>query len=392
MSLLLDDSFPAETRRNVGAVTIARLTTNACFRYAPPFLASISDDLQVSLGRLGVALMVTEIAAGIASLGGAYVDRLRRRTAMVIGLAGVSASTAITAGARNVPVFAVGIVLLAITKMVFDMGLAGWVNDHVDYERRGRVVGITETSWALGLLIGVSGMGLVASMSSWRWGYAAGAAAVALMAVVVAARTRGPEHMHAAHEHVRGARMPSSGYLVIASMFFLMASSQAIFVTFGAWLADDFGFSDARISAVVFGLGAFELLASVTSARRSDVWGKERSTIVGAMLIVPSGVLLMFLHDHLTIGLVLLGVYLLGFEFAIVSMIPIATNMIPGSPGKGLGLTYTGGMLARAVMSIVATASYDRWGIEIPAIMGATCAIGLVATMYPRVLLTRRSG
>ena len=88
----------------------------------------------------------------------------------------------------------------------------------------------------------------------------------------------------------------------------------------------------------------------------------------------------------------MLGVYLLGFEFAIVSMIPIATNMIPGSPGKGLGLTYTGGMLARAVMSIAATASYDRWGIEVPAIMGAACALGLVATMSTLLQSTRDLG
>ena len=145
---LLDDTFPAETRRNVGVVTLARLTANACFRFAPPFLASISDDLHVSLGRLGVALMVTEIAGGVASLAGSLVDRISRRTAMVVGLSTLSAGTAIAAASRSVVVFAIGIVVLGIAKMMFDMGLAGWVNDHVDYDRRGRVVGITETSWA----------------------------------------------------------------------------------------------------------------------------------------------------------------------------------------------------------------------------------------------------
>lgn len=385
---LLDESYPAETRRNVGVVTVARLTANACFRFAPPFLASISDDLHVSLGRLGFALMVTEIAGGIASLGGAYVDRLRRRTAMVFGLGAISASTVVAASATSVFVFALGIVILGIAKMMFDMGLAGWVNDHVDYERRGRVVGITETSWALGLLVGVTGMGLVASMSSWRWGYVAGATGVAVMAVVVMVRADDPDEIHASRSRAPVGRMRPSGLLVIASMFFLMASSQSLFVTFGSWLDDDFSFSEARIAAVVFGLGAFELLASITSARRSDAWGKERSTVVGALLIVPSGILLTMFHDHLVVGLVLLGVYLLGFEFAIVSMIPIATNMIPGSPGKGLGLTYTGGMLARASMSFAATAAYDRWGIAVPAAMGAASAVGLMLTMTAYARLT----
>ena len=49
--------------------------------------------------------------------------------------------------------------------------------------------------------------------------------------------------------------------------------------------------------------------------------------------------------------------------------------------------TYTGGMLARASMSFAATAAYDHWGIEAPALMGAASALGLIATMtvYSRI-------
>ena len=39
------------------------------------------------------------------------------------------------------------------------------------------------------------------------------------------------------------------------AMFFLMAASQCMFVTFGSWLDDDFGFTEAGIAAVAFGLG-----------------------------------------------------------------------------------------------------------------------------------------
>ena len=390
---LLDDSYPEETRRNLGPLTAARLTANACFRYASPFLASISDDLDVSLGRLGVAIRITEISVGIASLAGSRVDRLRRRTSMVMGLSGVSIGTVIAASSQNVPMFALGLVILAVFKMMFDMGLAGWVNDRVDYDRRGRVVGITETSWALGLLVGVSGMGLVASTTSWRWGYLTGAAAVGLMALMVAVRTHDPDQKRSPKPEVVSGRMAPGGSLVILTTFFLMAASQSMFVTFGSWLDDEFGFSDAGIAAVAFGLGAFELLASLGSSRRSDVWGKERSTVIGALLIAPSGVLLALVNGHVGIGLVLLGIYMLGFEFAFVSTIPLATNLVPGSPGRGLGLSYTGGMLARAAMSVAATSAYERWGMTAPAAMGAACSIGVIGciTVYQRRSLSRDS-
>ena len=388
MSRLLDDSYPLETRRHIAAVTVARLNSNACFRFAPPFLASISDDFEISLSRLGVALMITELVMAVAPILGAFVDRIPRRVAMSVGLIGVSGASTLAAVSQSVWLFVVGITVLGLAKFVFDIGMTAWVNDHVEYERRGRVIGITETSWALGLLIGVTVMGLVASATSWRWGYIVGALSVAVMVVVITVRLdSGDAPGSVRHQETERHPLPRRGLLIVAAMFFLMAASQCMFVTFGSWLADDFSFSDAGIAGVVFALGAFELVASLTSAHRTDVWGKERSTIAGALLIVPSGFLLLFAQHNVVFGLILLAIFLLGFEFAIVSMLPLAANMIPGSPGRGLGFTLGGGTLGRASMSVVATASYDAFGFGIPAVIGAGCAAGVVlcVTIYSRL-------
>jgi len=375
----LDDTYSEETRRHVSTLTIARLTSNACFRYAPPFLASISDDFHISLSRLGLALMITEIVMGISPILGRVVDRMHRRTAMAGGLLAISGAATIAAASPSVWIFVLGMLLIAVAKFIFDIGLASWVNDHVEYEKRGRVIGFTETSWALGLLIGVTAMGLVAAASSWRWGYAVGAISVAVMALIVMTRLDG--HDVAGSQRSRETvkhKMPLNGYWIFGAMFFLMAASQTLFVTFGSWLEDQFGFTEAGISAVVFGLGAFELLASVTSARRTDTWGKERSAIFGAALIFPAGLLLTVGHNNQVTGLILLGIYLLGFEFSIVSMLPLAANLIPASPGRGLGIVLAGGTLGRASMSLIATAAYDKFGINVPAFIGAICAAGMI--------------
>lgn len=390
LNRILDESYPTETRQHVVALTVARLNANACFRFAPPFLASISDDFDVSLGRLGIALMITEFTMIVAPCLGSIVDRLARRTSMAGGLLGVTAATALAASSPNLVVFTIAIAVLGASKLVFDVGLTAWINDHVDYERRGRVVGITETSWALGLLLGVTIMGLVASATSWRWGYVAGAAGTAIMTLVVASRLRDDEvRSDTSRRDENKAPMPSHGWWVVGSMFFLMAASQCMFVTFGSWLEDEFGFDEARIAAVAFGLGAFELFASITSARRTDVWGKERSTALGAALIVPTGLLFWVGHTNEVSGLVLLALFLLGFEFAIVSLLPLAANAIPESPGRGLGFAIGGGTMGRAVMSFVATATYDAHGIEVPATIGAGCALLVIVCLRVHSVVTR---
>ena len=391
LNRLLDETYPDETRRHVVALTVARLNANACFRFAPPFLASISDDFGVSLGRLGLALMITELTMIVAPVLGSAVDRLHRRSSMAGGLLGVSAGAALAAASPHLIVFVVAITILSMSKLVFDVGLTSWINDHVDYARRGRVVGITETSWALGLLVGVTLMGLVASISTWRWGYVLGACGTASMALVLARRLGDESASPRRFEHRtrRAPSLPKRGWLVVLAMYFLMASSQAMFVTFGAWLEDEFGFGEAAIAAVAFGLGAFELLASITSARRTDEWGKERSAMLGAGLIVPAGVLLWFGHGHTGTGLILLALYLLGFEFAIVSLIPVASNVIPEAPGRGLGFALGGGTLGRATMSLVATSAYDAHGIRVPATIGALCAAATITTLWWHARVSR---
>ena len=153
---VLDDTHSPEVRRVVPTLTLARFAANAVYRYAPPFIATIARGLDVDIADIGVALAIAE-ASGLASpLVGRLVDRIPRRVAMTGGMLGMAAGAVVAGASPGIAWFSVGLLILAITKIVFDVGLIAWTADHVPYERRGRVVGVIETSWALGLLIGVS--------------------------------------------------------------------------------------------------------------------------------------------------------------------------------------------------------------------------------------------
>ena len=119
-------------------------------------------------------------------------------------------------------------------------------------------------------------------------------------------------------------------------------------VTFGSWLEDEFGLTPAGLSAVTFLLGAGELVATLSVARFTDIWGKRRSVAVGAAVMVPASVGLALLHHHLIIGVALLAIGVLGFEFSVVSAISLGTGLVPGSPARGLGLLIGVDTIGRA--------------------------------------------
>lgn len=383
----LDDSYPEVIRRDITTVTAARLTANAAYRFAPPFLATIARGLDVELGEIGVALAITELCGLSSPVLGRLVDRIPRRWSMTGGLLGVAAGAAIAGASSGIVMFTVGLFVLALTKIVFDVGLGAWITDHVAFDRRGRVVGVTETSWALGLLVGVSLMGLITAVASWRWGYAAAAVAVVVMAVVVLVRIDpGPRDPpdHAA-TRAPSTRLPRSGWYAVLALFGLMAASQAVFVTFGPWLEDRFDVGTAGLATVTFGLGALELVASSISAVRTDRWGKERSVIVGATVMVPAGLVLAISDQRIVLGLLMLGVFIAAFEFSIVSAIPIGGDLIPGAPGRGIGTMIACGTVGRAAMAIPATQLYERHGIMPAALLGSGAATSAGLAMLARL-------
>jgi predicted MFS family arabinose efflux permease len=379
----LDDTYPAEVRDHITLLTGARTCANACFRFAPPFLATIAAGQGVSLDRIGVALAVSELSGLLSPLTGRLADPFHRRTSMAAGLVGVGIGASLAAASGHLVVFTIALVVIAQSKVVFDLGLGAWVSERVPFERRGRVIGLTETSWAMGLLVGVTTMGLVTAATSWRVGYVVGAVAVIGMAGVVARSVpddAAAGHGHEQRQHSTGRMLPR-GWVVAAGMFCLMAASQSLFVTFGSWLQDHFGLTDTGVSLVVFGLGFGELFSSLSAARFSDRWGKERAAAVGAGVMIPAALLLALAHGHLWMALPMLIVAIAAFEFAVVSAIPLSTEMVPGAPARGMALTLAMGTLGRALASIPATRLYVRHGMAWPAVMCALLAGGTVIAM-----------
>ncbi|MEZ5273071.1 MAG: MFS transporter [Ilumatobacteraceae bacterium] len=275
----LDATYPEEVRRRITLLTFARTAANGCFRFAPPFLATIASGLGVSLDTIGIAVAISELSGLVSPITGHLAERLHRRTAMAVGLAGVGAGAGLAAASHHVVMFAAALIVIAQSKVMFDLGLGAWISDRVAYERRGRALGLTETSWAMGLLLGVSAMGLVTAASSWRAAYLAGAIAVLAMAAAVSRTVAGDPAE--GHEHARaprpagGLRVPTAGWMLVVAALCLMSSSQMLFVTFGSWLKDHHGFHDAGVAALAFGLGAGELFASLSAARFSDRWGRN---------------------------------------------------------------------------------------------------------------------
>jgi predicted MFS family arabinose efflux permease len=312
---------------------------------------------------------------------------------MRLSLVGVGFGAILAGAAPNLAVFTLALIILGASKVGFDVALSAWIADHVPWNRRSAIVGFTEMSWAFGMLVGVSSLGLVTAATNWRCAFVVSAVGVLSLAWLVSNRL--PVRDDVAHQHddepqtgEHGVLLPGS-WLAIASCFTLMGAIQCIFVTFGPFLEDTFGFSEAGLAAMGFSLGLAELFSSTSSARFTDIWGKQRSVALGAALMVPAALIIATLGDHLAPALVGLVLVIVGFEFAIVSLLPVGTLLVPGRRGRGMGLLLGAGTLGRAAVSVAATRLYDDHGVEPAAVGSALLATATAALILGHARVSR---
>ncbi len=382
---VLDETYDHDVRGNVTLLTVGRFAGNAAYRFPVPFLATIASGLHVSLGTLGVGLAITELVALSAPIVGRMVERTTRRTSMTAGLLGIAVGALLAAAATHLWVFVVALSILSVAKVTYDIALGGWIADRVPFEVRSRVISLTETSWSLGLLVGVSALALVVAVSSWNVAYVVIAAVVLGAAAALHRRLPHEDHPGAvtAHEAQATRDNQSPWRLIIvtaAAVGALAGSAQFMFVTYGSWLEDEFDFTPAKLAAVTFGLGAVELVSSIVSVGRTDRWGKERCVVIGAALMAPGAAIVGIGAHHLPSMLGGLALFLMGFELAIISGLPLGALLTPGAPAKGLGMLIGGVTLTRAAVAIPATRWYEHHGMATSAI-GSVVLAAIAATL-----------
>ena len=387
----LDDTYTPAIKENITLLTTTKLLTTGAYRFVIPFLAVLAHGLHIRIAQLGIALTVSELTGLLGPVVGRHVDRGSHRTLMVVSTVGMAGGALTCALARGIVAFGAGIFVIAVFKLLFDIAVTGWIAEHVPAEGRGRVLGIIEMSWAGGLFIGVALLGAVTAIWSWRWAYAF--ASLALVGAAVLTLVRLPEgrvraDAPAAHERVRRARPSRQAWSFLLPMMFLLLSIEMIVVVLGPWLQDEHGFTSGGITGIAFGLGVFELVSSIAATRLTDRLGGWRSVMRGGALMFPAAIIFVVGHHVLALGLVALALATLGFEFAIISSMSVATSLVPGAPAAGLGLMISINTIGRSAGTALSTWMYDHHGptVAVSPVIGTT----IVATVALAVGLSSR--
>ena len=360
---------PGSIKRIVSIAMSTRAVHDIAVRMVYPFLPEIAAGLGISIAQAGLLVALRNGVGIVAPAFGAMSDRVGHRRSAMLGLAILGIGLLITGVASGLGLAAIGFILTGIGSAIFIPTLLAYVSDRVPFARRGRVTGAIEMTWGLAGMIGVPIMGVIITAIGWRAPFIllgiASFIGAGLMLLLEESKER-----HILREALKLAalRQNRSALAFIATWFLVFFAFENIQVGYAAWLEQQFGLSTAARGTVQILFGVFEIAASLGSALFLDRIGKKRGVTGGLIVVLMGYVLLATLGSTaLPIGLLAISVAFLGFEFSVVSGVPIMGEQVPSARGTMIALALTAGSLGRMIADWVGSALVSGAGFPVAA-------------------------
>lgn len=342
------------------AAFATRSVINTANRFIYPFAPVISRGLGVPLTAVTSVIALNQATALIGVFTSSIGDRTGYKRMMLAGLVILILGMVLVGFLPLYLSFVVAMFLSGLGKNFFDPAIQAYVGTRVSYKRRGLVVGILEISWSVATLAGIPMAGFIISKMGWQAPFLvlAGSSVICLWLVSayieddsrVAQTSEIPETANKFKTLIKSMAPFFKHPRALGAMgfaFFVSFANDNLFVIYGAWLENLFDFSvvELGLGTVVIGVG--ELCGSVGTAFLADRFGLKRSVCYGVLLSGLSYLLVPMSEFSMWAALGALFLIFFLFEFTIVSLISMCTELIPGSRATMMSLFFGAAGLGR---------------------------------------------
>lgn len=359
------------TRRDLIFVSTGRLASTTAFRLVYPLLPFIVTQFGVSDLDAASLIAIQTAASFTAPIGGRLADQHGERKVMIAGLGLFILGALLCSVAAAFWVFQVGYLLIGVATSVYLPSGQSYLSARSPYAQRGRILGIFEMSWAVAAIIGVAPlMYLINQLHTVSLAYAVLAVIGVVNALLL---TRIPEHQHGAQRVSPLStsvilRQPAV-WLIVLFGFLTFGSQDLFFVSQSAWLKETLGADEAAIGGLFALIGVAELLGSSSVVAYADRIGKRRSVVLGFIASAAAVAALGFGGTSWTVVTVLLFVFYVLIEYAIVASFPLLSETLPHARATMLSLHSVAVGTGRIAASFGSVLLYGWGGMQAVAVM-----------------------
>jgi len=354
----------------ISIATLSKLLFNIIRRLVYPFAPEFARGLNVDLSAITSVIAINQATALLGPVGAGFADKYGYRILMLFSL-GILAIGTLAAGL--IPVYSVLVICLflsGVAKSIFDPSLQAVIANFIPFEKRGKIIGITELSWAGSTLIGIPLAGIIIERFSWQTPFLIiGGLCIVCFFIILKIMPKDKRKTRASKTRTR---MMTNWKTIIKNrkvlgilsfVFFMSLANDNLFVIYGAWLEQSYSLS---LTAIGFGtvfIGLSEILGEGCTVFFSDRIGLKKSIIIGVSLCTCA----YFLLPVLNIGLayVLAGLFLVffTFEFTIVTSMSLSTELVPELRASTMSAFFAIAGIGRVAGAFSGGIVWSRYGL-----------------------------
>ncbi|MBM3791748.1 MAG: MFS transporter [Acidobacteria bacterium] len=372
-------------RAHIVLFTVTRVVLNTMFRMVYPFLPVFGRGLRVDLASMSLALTLRSVAGCMGPFLATLADGLGRKAGMMLGLALFAVGALSVLLRPSFGGFILCLVLTVVGKYVYDPSIQAYLGDRVPYDRRGLVIALTEFGWSLSFIIGVPAAGYLIARGGWTAPFLPlallGFGAVGIYARAIPKDSFTLRRRISPAANIRAVFLSAPALRGLAMGLAASAANEVINLVFGVWMEQSFGLQIAGLGAAAAAIGISELAGESLVGVMTDRMGKRRAIRTGLIFNCLAALLLPLLGVNLAGALLGLFLFYVSFEFTMVSMIPLMTEIFPAARATLLALNVAALSLGRALGAMLSSPLY---ALGIPANAFAAVAWNLIAWYFLR--------
>ena len=342
--------------------TIIRTVINTMYRMIYPFLGVFARGLGVNIAELSLALAARSVLGTFGPFAAIVADRRGRKFGMLLGLGVFTGGVAVVVYWPTLAGLTIALVMSTMGKYIFDPSMQAYIGDRVPYERRGLAIAITEFGWSLAFIVGMPLVGFVISRNGWMAPFPLltllGALMFALLYFILPRENHRPDPDATVFSNLRLVLVSVPVLAGLSIGLWASAGNEVVNLIFGVWLEDAFALKIVALAGASAVIGFAELGGEGLVALYVDKLGKQRAVAIGLIANSFSALLLPFIGRTSTGALVGLFLFYITFEFTLVSIIPMMTEVLPEARATVMAFNVAGESLGRAIGAPLAPILY----------------------------------